>query len=518
MQRQSPRRPSRISRCGLSFRLALTTVLLLVAVSGLIRFWSLGFVLFKNDRDTMADPFGPTSNYWSMVHADISIGPLVTVLAKKIANLQAKLGHSMQEIHDELGHKSSSSSSDNELGDKSSSDCGIFQLREEKLKHSNLLVEIVASLDTMLEILQRGSSLDQSINDQRNTGEVQAGEEQHEFAEEEEEEEEEGSVLIGNYKFKSQELRKYTAPKQNRHGRKNFMGVQAIYPSIGSGCHSMSLEVDQYMLYNVSGRCPDDWPTAQQLMVQGCDPPPRRRCFSRTPDRFIRPLPFKSSLWTLPNDRNIRWTHYKCKGFACLTSKNSSKGFFKCAECFDLSAHESQRWIANNSNNRAEFSVDQVLGLKAAGEVRVGLDFSPGTGTFAALMHARNITIATATLNLGAPFNEIIALRGLLPFYVSINQRLPFFDNTLDIVHTTLFLDGWIDVELLEFVLFDWDRVLRPGGLLWIDRFFCSNLDIEEYLGLFKKLGYKKNLWIVAPKVDKDGGEVFFSAVLEKPI
>ncbi|KAM7510168.1 hypothetical protein LguiB_009043 [Lonicera macranthoides] len=47
---------------------------------------------------------------------------------------------------------------------------------------------------------------------------------------------------------------------------------------------------------------------------------------------------------------------------------------------------------------------------------------------------------------------------------------LNLFDNTLDIVHSTLFLDGWIGIGMMEFVLFDWDRVLRPKGILRVDK------------------------------------------------
>ncbi|KAK4339334.1 hypothetical protein RND71_040796 [Anisodus tanguticus] len=84
----------------------------------------------------------------------------------------------------------------------------------------------------------------------------------------------------------------------------------------------------------------------------------------------------------------------------------------------------------------------------------------------------------------------MIALRGLIPLYLTINQRLPFFDNTLDLIHTTRFLDGWIDFVLLDFVLYDFDS-------------------LEAW--------YNQLKWLVVPKLDKDDTEVFFSAVLEKP-
>ncbi|KAL7229512.1 hypothetical protein ACSBR2_008090 [Camellia fascicularis] len=228
----------------------------------------------------------------------------------------------------------------------------------------------------------------------------------------EESEVEEGSVP--GKVFNAAELHSYISPKPNRiNGKKNFLGLEAINPSIGLGCVGMASNTDRFMTYKMYSTCPDDWYLAQKLVVSGCEPVPRRR-----------------------------------------------RGFYRCSDWFDLSG---RGWeVPTNKPLSAEFTIDEVLSLKP-GKIRVGLDFSPTTGTFAAIMREKNVTVASATLNLGAPFNEVIALRGLLPLYVSVGSRLPFFDNTLDIVHSTLFLDGWIGIELLQFVLFDWDRVLRPA-------------------------------------------------------
>lgn len=201
------------------------------------------------------------------------------------------------------------------------------------------------------------------------------------------------------------------------------------------------------------------------------------------------------------------------------------KGFFKCADCFNLTHHEKPRWMGSlltdgdGNGTSPEFSIEEVVGFLPAGEIRIGLDFSVGTGTFAIRMRdLKNVTMISATINLGAPFSEMIALRGVVPMYLTVNQRLPFLDNTLDIIHTTRFLDGWIDMVLLDFVLYDWDRVLRPGGLLWIDSFFCLESDLDAYLGAFKTLRYKTHKWLLFPKLDKDSKEIFFSAVLAKPL
>ncbi|KAF6154534.1 hypothetical protein GIB67_027807 [Kingdonia uniflora] len=330
----------------------------------------------------------------------------------------------------------------------------------------------------------------------------------------------EQQVVTANY-FLIEELRKYVKMKPNRLGKQNFMGANGTFTSIGHACFSMKSELEEYMDYDVGDICKDDWKLAQKLMVHGCDPLPRRRCLSRAPKLYNKPFPINESMWKLPDDRNVRWSQYRCKSFACLAGNSTRKGFFKCVDCFNLVDHESPRWtkLVNSnpaSNLTSDFLISEVLDIQP-GELRIGLDFSVGTGTFAARMREFNVTIVSASINLGAPFNEMIALRGLIPLYLTINQRLPFFDNTLDIVHTTRFLDGWIDFMLLDFVLYDWDRVLRPGGLLWIDSFFCLKEDLEDYLEAFKMLRYKKRKWVIIPKLDKDNREVFFSAILEKP-
>ncbi|KAK7274289.1 hypothetical protein RIF29_15372 [Crotalaria pallida] len=318
--------------------------------------------------------------------------------------------------------------------------------------------------------------------------------------------------------FLREEIRKYVRIKPNRLGKQNFMGANATFTSIGHACFAMKEDLEEYMDYDIGEICNDDWKLAQKLMVHGCDPLPRRRCFSRAPKLYSQPFPITESMWKLPDDRNVRWSQYRCKNFSCLASITARKGFFKCANCFNLTNHEMPRWVKleGDPNQTADFLISDVLGIKP-GEIRIGLDFSVGTGTFAARMRESNVTIVSASINLGAPFSEMVALRGLVPLYLTINQRLPFFDNTLDLIHTTRFLDGWIDLVLLDFVLYDWDRVLRPGGLLWIDSFFCLKEDLFDYLEAFKMLRYKRHKWVVVPKLDKDDQEMFFSAVLEKP-
>lgn len=311
--------------------------------------------------------------------------------------------------------------------------------------------------------------------------------------------------------FIIEEIRKYITPKESRVRKINIYGTESIFNTIGHACVLYKRELEDYMDYDIGSYCKDDWNLAQKLMLNGCDPLPRRRCLTRASKIYQKPYPINESLWKLPDDRNVRWSNYHCRSFKCLSSSNPSRGYSKCTGCFEMDK-EKFKWVTNTSLP-VDFLISDVMAIKP-GEIRIGLDFGIGTGTFAARMREWNATVISTALNLGAPFNEMIALRGMVPLYVTLNQRLPFFDNTMDIIHTTGFLDGWIDLQLMDFILFDWDRILRPGGLLWIDRFFCNKKDLEDFMYMFLQFRYKKHKWVLSPK-SKD--EVFLSALLEKP-
>ncbi|KAM7469654.1 hypothetical protein LguiA_007837 [Lonicera macranthoides] len=311
--------------------------------------------------------------------------------------------------------------------------------------------------------------------------------------------------------FVIEEIRKYITPKENRVAKINIYGSERIYNTLGHACVLFKKELEEYMDYDIGSYCKDDWNLAQKLMINGCDPLPRRRCLTRASKLYQKPYPINESLWRLPDGRNVRWSNYQCRNFECLSSKNPKRGYSKCTGCFEMEK-EKLKWVANTSLP-IDFLIKDVLAIKPL-EIRIGLDFGVGTGTFAARMREQNVTIISTALNLGAPFSETIALRGLIPLYVTLNQRLPFFDNTMDLIHTAGFLDGWIDLQLMDFILFDWDRILRPGGLLWIDRFFCNRKDLDDYMYMFLQFRYKKHKWAISPK-SKD--EVFLSALLEKP-
>ncbi|KAL9281882.1 putative S-adenosyl-L-methionine-dependent methyltransferase [Arabidopsis thaliana] len=268
-----------------------------------------------------------------------------------------------------------------------------------------------------------------------------------------------------------QELKLFLQQHQLPLGKDSRTGITQMVASVGHSCE-MSLDLlSQYMSYNVFEKCPDDWSLAQKLILRACEPLPRRRCLAKTVHKPGLAL-FPDSLWRPVGNSSVNWSGLGCKSFECL---------------------------------------------KGDGKIRIGFDISSGSGTFAARMAEKNVNIISNTLNIDAPFSEFIAARGIFPLFMSFDQRLPFYDNVFDLIHASNGLDLAVSnkPEKLEFLMFDLDRILKPGGLFWLDNFYCGNDEKKRVLTrLIERFGYKKLKWVVGEKTD---AEVFLSAVLQKP-
>ncbi|XP_020232937.1 uncharacterized protein LOC109813205 [Cajanus cajan] len=240
---------------------------------------------------------------------------------------------------------------------------------------------------------------------------------------------------------------------------------------IPSACHNHPDLLHTYMTYTPFSLCPSDTHIAESLILRGCHPLPRRRCFSRTPPKIptLPTHPFPSSL----PDSAVIWDHYKCKSFHCLNNQNPNP---------NLAAFQPSRDAAkfNSYSSALDLPVPQLFQIAAAaGSVlRLGLD--------------------------------------------PLQQRLPVFDGVVDLVRCGRAVNRWIPLTVLEFLVMDVDRVLRGGGYLWVDHFFSKGLDLEKVYGpLFGKLGYKKVKWATGNKTDSGGlknGELYLTALLQKPL
>ncbi|KAG9443082.1 hypothetical protein H6P81_018936 [Aristolochia fimbriata] len=295
-------------------------------------------------------------------------------------------------------------------------------------------------------------------------------------------------------------------------GKDSKTGITEMVSSVGHSCAGSMELLAQYMNYKPGGPCPDDSSLAQKLILRGCEPLPRRRCLTKTiPKVGLSRSPL--SLWEPVSDKILSWSGFGCKNSACHNAKNSGADF-------DLvgNGYEKQKWVKPRGKN--DFLADDVLALGGGG-IRIGFDIGGDSGHFAAVMAVKNVTIITSTLNPNAPYSEFIAARGLFPLFITPNQRFPFSDGVLDLVHTSKLSDG-APVEKLEFLMFDIDRVLRVGGLFWLDNYYCVDDESKKTLTrLIEKFGYKKLRWVVGEKADSSRSgksQVYLSAVLQKSV
>lgn len=284
---------------------------------------------------------------------------------------------------------------------------------------------------------------------------------------------------------------------------------------VASACSAHPDLLHRYMSYTPFAPCPDDaLSLAEPLLLRGCHPLPRRRCFSPTPASSVR-LP-ADPFSPLP-DGAVRWPKDgKCRSFSCLPQ---SLGF-------DVGRTEAGRFL--RARGALDLTAPQLLRLASlgrAGPIRLGLDIGGGTGTLAArLKKLANVTVVTTTMDLGAPYSEAAAARGVVPLHAPLQQRFPVGDGTMDVVRAGHAVNRWIPEAALEFLWYDADRVLRPGGLLWVDHFWCRRNDLEGvYASMLRRLGYKTIKWAVGDKsVAAAGGnsakdEVYLTALLQKP-
>ncbi|XP_051197763.1 probable methyltransferase At1g29790 [Lolium perenne] len=282
------------------------------------------------------------------------------------------------------------------------------------------------------------------------------------------------------------ELLLFLTPHALPLGRDARSGLTHMQSSVAAAClrsPSALALLSTLMAYAPHSSCPRNATLPRRLVSKGCEPLPRRRCLSRGPRAA---LPASSAM-----------------------------------------GQENRRWVAPARHGH-EFLVDDVLRLSAPSKIRIGFDVAGGAANFAARMRERGVTVVTSVLDgAGKPMNEFVAARGLFPLLLSPAQRFPFYDGVFDLVHvgaTALDEAGAPAMgqagtpEALEFFMFDVDRVLRVGGLLWIDSYLCQSEERRRVVvKLIERFGYKKLKWVAGEKPGSSTTSIYISAVLRKP-
>ncbi|CAI5514953.1 unnamed protein product [Closterium sp. Naga37s-1] len=289
----------------------------------------------------------------------------------------------------------------------------------------------------------------------------------------------------------------------------------------GYACEAAPSQIQRYTDVEARAMCPDDWFFVQELVfLKNCFSLPPRRCLARTPQHPTEPLPFPQSLFDQAAlaDGGVRWEQQQCGSFHCL----NTRALGDCRNCFNLSL-ESHRW---HHRFRGNPTMQDVMLLKN-GSLRLGLDVGGGTGSFAAHMARHGVTVMTTAMNYetvsgrhaGLPYFEAIAMRGLIPLFLPHKARLPFYDNTLDVIHSVNSVK-YMPVLEFEELVFEWDRVLRPGGLMWFEMFYAPVDDMVLYVAVLQQLRYRRLHWTLMPKPDRgeiEAHQLYLNCVIEKP-
>uniref|UniRef100_A0A7C9EJU6 Uncharacterized protein n=1 Tax=Opuntia streptacantha TaxID=393608 RepID=A0A7C9EJU6_OPUST len=111
-----------------------------------------------------------------------------------------------------------------------------------------------------------------------------------------------------------EEIRWYIIPKENKNGKVNIFRTGRIYNTVGHACVLVKKELEDYMDYDVGSYCKDDWNLAQKLMLQGCDPFPRRRCLTIALEHYLKPYPINVIGVTQTASNALRWRRKNSNG------------------------------------------------------------------------------------------------------------------------------------------------------------------------------------------------------------
>ena len=73
------------------------------------------------------------------------------------------------------------------------------------------------------------------------------------------------------------ELREYVTPRKLPLGWNPSLNTDSMMSSVGHACVAAQEDIERFMSYEVGKLCPDDDNLAQKLLLEGCEPLPRRR-------------------------------------------------------------------------------------------------------------------------------------------------------------------------------------------------------------------------------------------------
>eukprot|EP01033_Poteriospumella_lacustris_P011870 gene11870-8464_t len=122
-------------------------------------------------------------------------------------------------------------------------------------------------------------------------------------------------------------------------------------------------------------------------------------------------------------------------------------------------------------------------------KVRLVLDLGSGGGSFGLVMNAMYNTQSLSVAYPDWPYCEYITERGGLCMNLDAKRPLPFAKHSFDLIHAAWLYHSF-SPEPLQSLMLDVNRMLRPGGYLWID----DGMSLAQYEVIkrtFSAFGYQ---------------------------
>ena len=229
--------------------------------------------------------------------------------------------------------------------------------------------------------------------------------------------------------------------------------------------------------------CPDNPRFEQNFQFLFFDRPSRP---SSPQFSTCTPLPPKNYKWPMkytklpaqPGNSSVFWPNMGLKSIADIAAFNP--GYPHNLYHFDASTYDLQQ----------EGLVDLAARYIPFGsKIRTMLEIGAGGGSISFILNRRYDVIVFNTASPEFPYCEYITERGGLCALLDGRKVLPFVKYSFDVIHHSLTFHSSTPVQYRT-ILLDQDRVLRPGGYLWIfDGFSYAQLRTIKYL-LIDQLGY----------------------------
>ncbi len=188
-----------------------------------------------------------------------------------------------------------------------------------------------------------------------------------------------------------------------------------------------------------------------------CAPFLPRRCVTRTPANYTPPPSQTEYRHNPPSDNVYRSELAPHHTFDQLEHRVTGD----CITCWRF-AIERKRW------DHFIDDIEHTIGFPFRNSpIRNVLDFGAGSGGFLSAMMDRGVFgLGFARGWQDLPYLETAAARGAMVMHMDFRQQIPMTAGAVDMIHCSWLFNILSDFTEMERVMIEWDRLVRPDGLI----------------------------------------------------